>query len=117
MNGVCKFCGCTELNGCVVDNQVCHWVNADQNICSACEGMVEGESLNRPNQYTMVLTKEGFIERLIYQGHVYIKRYQKDTTGYHGLDKGWEFDDLPDEIIEALETRDPLEIMSCINDV
>lgn len=117
MNGICQFCGCTDLNACVGEHgQRCYWINAEHNICSACEDKLEEDYLNRPNQYTLQVTETGFIESLIYQGHAYIKRYQKDSTGYHGLDQGWEHDNLPDELIEALQTRDPAEIMNCINE-
>jgi hypothetical protein len=32
----CRYCGCDDLHGCVVDEDdaPCHWVEAD--LCSAC---------------------------------------------------------------------------------
>lgn len=114
MYGICKFCGCTDHNACVNERgQACSWINNEHDICSACEG--KDESANMPNQYNLYVTEEGFIESLYYQGKAYLKRYQKDATGYIGLDKAWEYESLPDELIEALDSRDPLEIMNLIN--
>jgi hypothetical protein len=33
--GCCRRCGCVDRYGCA---QGCHWANADETLCSACEG-------------------------------------------------------------------------------
>jgi hypothetical protein len=38
--GVCRFCGCTEHDACVVDDALgrvgCYWIDRTRRICSAC---------------------------------------------------------------------------------
>lgn len=31
--GVCRWCGCTEWDGCAIG---CSWANAKRTLCSAC---------------------------------------------------------------------------------
>lgn len=41
--GICRICGCTDDNACVVDGIACHWIEPD--LCSACvseEGQSDG---------------------------------------------------------------------------
>lgn len=67
------------------------------------------------NSFTTQLYSEGFVETLVYKGRTYVKRYKKDDCGYTGLDKSWEYEKgLSDELVEALESRDPLEIMDAM---
>ncbi|WP_240420325.1 hypothetical protein [Paenibacillus periandrae] len=37
----CKVCGCTENTACITKNGACHWINNDEDICSACTPVVE----------------------------------------------------------------------------
>lgn len=37
MKGLCKVCGCTDLNPCTAfDNWFCYWTNAEEDLCSFC---------------------------------------------------------------------------------
>ncbi|MGG4498011.1 hypothetical protein [Brevibacillus reuszeri] len=66
------------------------------------------------NSFTRTITEKGFRDSLVYKGSVYIKRYEKDATGWTGLDEGWESEDLPDDLVSALEGNDELEIMNAL---
>ncbi|MGV2886202.1 hypothetical protein [Paenibacillus taichungensis] len=35
--GVCRVCGCTDNNACVVLGDPCYWVNDEHDLCSACK--------------------------------------------------------------------------------
>jgi len=48
--GVCRFCGCTELDACVEDDLAvgfgpvgCSWIDETQRICSACVAAAHAE--------------------------------------------------------------------------
>lgn len=49
--GVCRFCGCTEFDACVVDDIIdvrgCSWIDAGRRVCSVCApaAKAEGHSL------------------------------------------------------------------------
>ncbi|ATF13552.1 hypothetical protein A616_16680 [Brevibacillus brevis X23] len=66
------------------------------------------------NSFTKTITPKGFTESLVYKGSVYAKRYEKDEFGWTGIDQAWEFEDLPDELIEALNYGDENEIMDAL---
>ncbi|MEC0225925.1 hypothetical protein [Paenibacillus alba] len=67
------------------------------------------------NSFTRTITSVGMTEALVYKGNTYVKRYEKDDSGYHGLDKSWEYEtDLPDDVVEALEDGDQLVIMDAL---
>lgn len=35
--GVCRVCGCTDLDACICDDGFpCAWVDAEHTLCSAC---------------------------------------------------------------------------------
>lgn len=66
------------------------------------------------NSFTKTITPKGFTESLVYKGNVYVKRYEKDESGWIGLDQAWGFENLPDEIIEALDDGDEIAIMEAL---
>ncbi|KQN96916.1 hypothetical protein [Paenibacillus sp. Leaf72] len=67
------------------------------------------------NSFTRTITNIGMTEKLEYKGVTYTKRYVKDNGGYTGLDQAWENEtDLPDEVIDALENDDALDIMDAL---
>lgn len=65
--------------------------------------------------FTIQITADGFTETLIFNGQTYVKRYKKDKHGWEGLDRTWEDENLPSQLIYALEERDPLEIMDVLS--
>ncbi|MFF0828822.1 hypothetical protein ACFYU8_18645 [Brevibacillus sp. NPDC003359] len=67
------------------------------------------------NTFTKTITPNGFTESLVYQGKVYVKRYERDQTGWVGLDADWDSEDLPDELVSALEEKDEQEIMDALS--
>ncbi len=60
--GVCRFCGCTERDACVVDGLLdvegCHWIDAGRRTCSACAvaAKAEGGALKGLRQAGYALT-------------------------------------------------------------
>lgn len=64
------------------------------------------------NTFKTEITNDGFTEILVFEGNTFVKRYKKDAFGYHGLDQAWEYEKtLPDDLVLALEERDPMLIM------
>lgn len=47
--GVCRFCGCSELDACIVDDIIdvrgCSWIDASRRICSVCAPAARAEGL------------------------------------------------------------------------
>jgi hypothetical protein len=45
--GVCRFCGCTDVDACVVDDVFgsvgCSWIDRDCRVCSACVAAARAE--------------------------------------------------------------------------
>src|SRR3954463_4988662 len=45
--GICRFCGCSELDACVVDDVVgfgaCYWTDRAQRVCSVCAPAAKAE--------------------------------------------------------------------------
>jgi hypothetical protein len=45
--GICRFCGCSEFDACIVDDGLgpigCHWIDRRQRICSACVAAARAE--------------------------------------------------------------------------
>jgi hypothetical protein len=45
--GVCRFCGCTEVDACVVDDGFgpvgCSWIDRERRVCSACVAAARAE--------------------------------------------------------------------------
>lgn len=39
--GVCRECGCTDMNACLTENGACSWVNPDRTLCSKCSPVTE----------------------------------------------------------------------------
>lgn len=66
------------------------------------------------NSFTKTITPKGFTESLVYKGSIYVKRYEQDEFGWTGLDQAWEFENLPEELIEALEYGDDIAIMEAL---
>lgn len=66
------------------------------------------------NSFTTRVTSKGFVETLVYEGKTITKRYKKDEIGWEGVDLAWEYEDLPDELIEALDDRDIMNIMEAL---
>ncbi|MGV2886080.1 hypothetical protein [Paenibacillus taichungensis] len=66
------------------------------------------------NSFTRTISPDGFTEKLVYEGKVYEKRYKKDESGWTGLDKAWDLEDLPDNLVSALEDNDELDIMEAL---
>ncbi|TVX85613.1 hypothetical protein [Paenibacillus agilis] len=67
------------------------------------------------NSFTVTITPGGFTESLVYNGAVIIKRYERDETGWTGVDLAWDCEDLPAELIDALEERDEIAIMDVLS--
>jgi len=34
MNGICRYCGCTEGAPCLLDDGTCAWLDEDQDLCT-----------------------------------------------------------------------------------
>lgn len=66
------------------------------------------------NKFTIEFTNLGFKEILEYQGETIVKNYVKDEWGYSGENRAWEYEDLPDELIEAIEDGDDLALMDAL---
>ncbi|RRJ54740.1 hypothetical protein EHV15_34660 [Paenibacillus oralis] len=66
------------------------------------------------NSFTRTITPNGFTEKLVYEGKVYEKRYVKDKSGWTGLNKAWDLENLPDDLIWALKGNEELEIMEAL---
>jgi hypothetical protein len=45
--GICRYCGCTEVDACVVDDGFgpigCSWIDREQRVCSACVAAARAE--------------------------------------------------------------------------
>lgn len=68
------------------------------------------------NKFTIECTENGFIETLEHNGETIVKKYNRDKWGYEGENQSWEYEDLPSELIGALEDRDMLSIMDALKD-
>ena len=46
--GICRFCGCSEREACVVDDSLeirgCHWIHRTLTVCSACAPAAKAET-------------------------------------------------------------------------
>jgi hypothetical protein len=47
--GVCRFCGCSEYDACVVDDGFshvgCSWIDRTRSVCSACAPAAKAEAI------------------------------------------------------------------------
>jgi len=47
--GTCRFCGCTELDACVVNDGFelagCSWIDLGRTVCSACTAAAKAETV------------------------------------------------------------------------
>lgn len=60
--GVCRFCGCTERDACLVDDLVdvrgCSWIDQGRRVCSVCApaAKAEGQSLRGARRVGYLVT-------------------------------------------------------------
>jgi hypothetical protein len=48
MIGVCRVCGCTEDDACLVDGEPCSWV--EPGLCSGCIGEADEPGFQRDDE-------------------------------------------------------------------
>lgn len=68
------------------------------------------------NSFTRVVSGTGFTDTLVYQGKTYVKRYKRDRHGWSGLDKSWDEDNLPDDLVDAIRDNDEQALMDLLSD-
>jgi hypothetical protein len=69
------------------------------------------------NKFIREITETGFMETLELNGKVIKKEYKRTDDGYIGQNQSWDLeDDLPEEVIVALEHGDEIEIMDVLQD-
>ncbi|WP_028547218.1 hypothetical protein [Paenibacillus taiwanensis] len=66
------------------------------------------------NTFKTEITSDGYVETLVWQGKEYTKRYVRTEYGSRGLDQSFEYEMLPDNLIEALEGGEVLDIMDAL---
>lgn len=66
------------------------------------------------NSFEIKYTASGFTEKLNFYGKTIEKTYLITPYGYRGQDRAWEYENLPDDMIEALESGDQLLIVDAL---
>jgi hypothetical protein len=71
-------------------------------------------SAKSTNTFTTQVTSDGFTETLDFEGRTITKSYKRDATGWEGENLAWEYEHLPEELIEALSDQDIINIMEAL---
>lgn len=63
------------------------------------------------NSFEIKITGTGFTEKLVFDGRVIEKKYVATPYGWRGLDVAWDYENLPDDLVEALGDTDWSNVM------